>query len=261
MQSRRERPAGWRPLPDGALFDADESDALDDLDATPEPRLGALLRETRLRKGLTFADIEGVTRINRHYLEALEAEHYDVLPAPVYARGFLRSYARVLGLDPQEAVAMMPADLPRPPGLDPLPALRRSNNDAPALPIPSLPSIPLAPRALAVAAGIVLLLLAMAWLIPNLGGSDTPTSAGTSAGAPAAVASVPPFDAGKAPNFVGVQREVAQRLLQSLGMTSVPVEVPSDAPEGTVVGQTPQPGADLGTGDNVTLVVSKGPLR
>jgi cytoskeleton protein RodZ len=260
MQSRRERPAGWRPLPDGALFDADDSDALDDVDAPPpEPQIGPLLRETRVRKGLTFADIEAVTRINRHYLEALEAEHYDVLPAPVYARGFLRSYARVLGLDPQEAVSMMPADLPRPPGLDPLPGLRRSSNDAPALPIPSLPSIPLAPRALAIAAGIVLLLLAAAWVISNLGGDDTPATGET--GAPAAVASVPPFDQGKAPNFVSVQRELAQQLLQSLGMTFVAVEVPSDAPAGTVVGQTPQPGAELGTGDNVTLVVSKGPLR
>ena len=61
--------------------------------------------------------------------------------------------------------------------------------------------------------------------------------------------------------FVGVQRDVAQTLLESLGMTFVPVEVPSDAPTGTVVGQTPQPGTTLGTGDNVTLVVSKGPLR
>lgn len=256
MQSRRERPAGWTPLPDGGAYGL-ARDAADEDDA--QPALGAWLRDTRLRKGLTFGDIEHVTRINRHYLEALEREQFDVLPAPVYARGFLRSYARTLGLDPEQAVALMPADLPRPPGLDPLPGLRRGSADAPALPIPSLPAIPLAPRALAVAAGIVLLLFAAAWIVPNLGGNDAPEAAGTNV--PAAVSSVPPFEQGKAPNFIGVQRDVAQEVLQSLEMTFVAVEVASDAPAGTIVGQTPEPGADLVAGNNVTLVVSRGPLR
>ena len=112
MQSRRERPAGWGPRPEGGRSD----EAYDD-PANPEPqaRLGDWLRDARQRKGMTFTEIERITRINRHYLEALETEHFDVLPAPVYARGFLRSYARTLGLDPEEAIAMMPADLPRPP--------------------------------------------------------------------------------------------------------------------------------------------------
>jgi hypothetical protein len=257
MQSRREHPAGWGPRLEGSRGE----DAFEDpADAEPQPRLGEWLREARQRKGLTFTEIERTTRINRHYLEALETEHFDVLPAPVYARGFLRSYARMLGLDPEMAVGMMPADLPRPPGLDPLPGLRRAGSDAPALPIPSLPSIPFATRGWAIVSGVIVLVVALIWIVPAVTGRGGEQEAGGT-NTPAAVASVPPFEQGKAPNFVGVQRDVAQRVLESLGATFVAVEVPSDAPAGTVVGQTPQPGATLESGDTVTLVVSRGPLR
>jgi hypothetical protein len=233
MPSRRERPANWGPRPPGGQSD----DAYDDFDdGEPEQRLGDWLRLARLGKGLTFTEVERVTRINRHYLEALEAEHYDVLPAPVYARGFLRSYARMLGLDPETAIGMMPTDLPRPPGLDPLPGLRRATHDNPAIPFPSLPSIPLATRGWVIAAAGVVLLVALVWIVPAMTGDDA---------SPATTASGP----------------VAGRVLESIGVTFVAVDVPSDAPAGTVVGQTPQPGANIETGDNVTLVVSRGPLR
>ena len=51
-------------------------------------------------------DAERDTRISRRYLQALETEQFDVIPAPVYARGFLRSYSQYLGLDPQEMLAL-----------------------------------------------------------------------------------------------------------------------------------------------------------
>jgi hypothetical protein len=256
---RRERPAGWGPRSEGGRND----EAYDDpADAEPQPRLGEWLRSARLGKGLTFTEVERTTRINRHYLEALETEHFDVLPAPVYARGFLRSYARALGLDPEEAIALLPADLPRPPGLDPLPGLRRAGADAPALPFPTLPSIPFAGRGWAIVSGLIVLAVALLWILPALGdrgGAQNPGAGG--AATPAAVASVPPFEQGQAPNFVGVQRDIAQQVLESLGATFVAVDVPSEAPAGVVVGQTPQPGAGLEAGDTVTLVVSRGPLR
>ena len=64
--------------------------------------LGETLRRARLERGITFEDAERVTRIPRKYLEALETENYGILPAPVFARGFLRSYSGYLGLDPGE---------------------------------------------------------------------------------------------------------------------------------------------------------------
>lgn len=62
---------------------------------------GHILREARETKGLTIKDVQQEIRINVAYIEALEQGEYDTLPSPVHARGFLRNYARFLGLDPQ----------------------------------------------------------------------------------------------------------------------------------------------------------------
>jgi len=72
--------------------------------------LGSWLIRAREARGLTLEDAERDTRISRRYLQALEAEQFDVIPAPVYARGFLRSYSQYLGLDPQEMLALFPRD-------------------------------------------------------------------------------------------------------------------------------------------------------
>ncbi len=63
--------------------------------------LGHILREARETKGLTLAEVENDIRINSRFLEALENGDYAVLPTPVHVRGFLRNYARFLGLDPK----------------------------------------------------------------------------------------------------------------------------------------------------------------
>ena len=63
--------------------------------------LGHILREARETKGLTLAEVETDIRINTRFLEALENGDYAILPTPVHVRGFLRNYARFLGLDPQ----------------------------------------------------------------------------------------------------------------------------------------------------------------
>ena len=49
-------------------------------------------------------EIADVTKISIRYLEALEQDRFDVLPAPVFAHGFLREYARYVGLDADEVV-------------------------------------------------------------------------------------------------------------------------------------------------------------
>lgn len=257
MQSRRERPAGWSTRPEDTRRDDPSEDRDGPPPGPPVRPLGDWLRETRLRKGLTFAEVERTTRINRHYLEALEAEHYDVIPAPVYARGFTRSYARMLGLDPEEAIARMPADLPRPPGLDPMPGLRRASADAPALPLPQLPTLPGVSKAWLFVAAVIVFLIGLLWVVPAFTGEGESTGPRASS----AQSTVPPFNQGETPNFVGVQRAVAEEVVRAIGAAPVAVEIPSDAPAGTVVAQTPQPATALKAGDTVTLVVSRGPLR
>jgi cytoskeletal protein RodZ len=67
--------------------------------------LGELLRKAREAKGLSLAQVEEVTRIRLAYLQALEEEAYEQLPAPVYTKGFLKNYALYLGLDAQQLLA------------------------------------------------------------------------------------------------------------------------------------------------------------
>lgn len=66
--------------------------------------LGETLRQARLDRGASLVDAEDETHIRRKYLEALEAEDYASLPALVYTRGFIRNYARYLGLDPERTL-------------------------------------------------------------------------------------------------------------------------------------------------------------
>ena len=60
--------------------------------------LGALLRNKREKMGLTYAQISERTKLRPEFIEALENEDWDRLPSPAYVKGFIRSYARVLGL-------------------------------------------------------------------------------------------------------------------------------------------------------------------
>jgi cytoskeleton protein RodZ len=63
--------------------------------------IGNSLREARLRQQLELTDIEQATKIRARYLQALEEESFDALPAQTYVKGFLRTYADYLGLDGQ----------------------------------------------------------------------------------------------------------------------------------------------------------------
>jgi cytoskeleton protein RodZ len=69
------------------------------------PALGERFRAAREARGLTLSDVSEQLRIRAVYLAAIEEENWPAIGAAVYARGFLRTYARFLGLDPEESVA------------------------------------------------------------------------------------------------------------------------------------------------------------
>jgi cytoskeletal protein RodZ len=69
------------------------------------PALGERFRAAREARGLTLSDVSEQIRIRSVYLAAIEDENWPAIGAPVYVRGFLRTYARFLGLDPEEHVA------------------------------------------------------------------------------------------------------------------------------------------------------------
>jgi cytoskeleton protein RodZ len=77
--------------------------------------LGERFRAAREARGLSLSDVSEQIRIRSLYLAAIEDENWDAIGAPVYVRGFLRTYARFLGLDSEEAVAAFNATLPAAP--------------------------------------------------------------------------------------------------------------------------------------------------
>jgi molybdenum cofactor synthesis domain-containing protein len=60
-----------------------------------------MLREARMQAGLDIDDVEQRTKIRAKYLRALENEEWALLPGSAFTKGFLRSYADLLGLDPR----------------------------------------------------------------------------------------------------------------------------------------------------------------
>jgi hypothetical protein len=71
-----------------------------------EPTLAERLIAARERKGIDLGRAERDTRIRTAHLRALEAGDHSALPSDVYSRGFVRTYARYLELDPDDLVGL-----------------------------------------------------------------------------------------------------------------------------------------------------------
>src|SRR4051812_45652378 len=64
--------------------------------------IGETLRRERLKRGLELEDISRELKIPARFLEAIEEENFERLPAGVFAKSFVRQYARLLALDEDE---------------------------------------------------------------------------------------------------------------------------------------------------------------
>ncbi len=218
--------------------------------------LGETLRRARLSKNVTFEDAERVTRIRREYLEALEQEEFTKLPAPVYARGFLRSYAGYLGLDPGELMPFFPVGHVDEPTLDPLPEVSepRTWNMSGVL-------------AICVVGFLILVVVALYSVgredpTPSFNSPQDATSQDTSNDV-----IVPPeqdANAGVAgpaaavPDLTGQSLDDAIAIVEETGASYVIVGVrEGDVPVGQIVDHKPDPGTSVGPGDVVTLFVSQ----
>ena len=67
--------------------------------------IGDLLRHARERRRLSIEELSAATKIPVTVLRAIEAGDFVRVPGGIFARGFLRAYAREVGLDPEEVVA------------------------------------------------------------------------------------------------------------------------------------------------------------
>ncbi len=64
--------------------------------------IGKALKEAREARGITLEAVEEETKIRRKYIRAMEMEQFQVLPCPIYAKAFLKNYARFLTLNVEE---------------------------------------------------------------------------------------------------------------------------------------------------------------
>jgi cytoskeleton protein RodZ len=66
--------------------------------------VGAYLHDLRASRGISLEELAHVTRVSPRYLQALETEQFQELPAPVFTKGFIRAYCQALGHSPDEAL-------------------------------------------------------------------------------------------------------------------------------------------------------------
>jgi len=83
--------------------------------------LGHYLKKEREKKNISLRDVSRNTRVREHLLEAMEADRYDLLPSPTFVKGFLQSYAKYVGLDPNEVVLRFQNVMKGPPKEEPSP--------------------------------------------------------------------------------------------------------------------------------------------
>jgi cytoskeleton protein RodZ len=128
--------------------------------------LGELLKKERGIKGLSYTQISQKTRVRSRFLEAIENEEWDLLPAPTLVKGFIRSYARVLDLDEERIVELYGEEV-------------RTNNFPEKFNLPSMPRRKIWPF---VVSGMLVFLVMIwgfyAWRtysIESKGGADTST--------------------------------------------------------------------------------------
>ena len=67
-------------------------------------KFGEFLRKERELRGITLEEISKHTKVHTRFLEAIEQDDLSVLPAKAFAKGFLRSYARMVGLDEDQVI-------------------------------------------------------------------------------------------------------------------------------------------------------------
>jgi len=144
--------------------------------------LGAHLRRCREQSGLSLDAIAERSRVVARFVQALESDQHDLLPAPVYVRGFIRAHCQETGASAEDALAMyeaqVPAARPQPVRAEPPP----SAPARPAGPGPSRRRLAVVGAVAVVTLGALGVVVARAWRPPSL--TSRPATAGPT-GAPA----------------------------------------------------------------------------
>jgi len=141
---------------------------------------GARLSEARQAQGLATGDVARRLKLSVGQVEALEAGRYHDLPGPIFVRGFIRNYAKLVKLDPDELLQAAADSLPQAAARPEMPPSRD-------IPFPS--ATPRRwPQFAAVGAVVVVGLLA----VYEFGGNDVPGTVATAPALDTPAAKTPP---------------------------------------------------------------------
>jgi cytoskeleton protein RodZ len=69
------------------------------------PLFGDKIKKAREKRGITLEDVALTTKIGTRFLRAMEEEHFEQLPGGIFNKGFVRAYARCVGLDEDQTIA------------------------------------------------------------------------------------------------------------------------------------------------------------
>jgi hypothetical protein len=138
--------------------------------------IGDTLRAARRQQGRTLADAAAETRVRETYLAALEEEDFAAVGGDVYVKGFLRSYARYLGMDPAPLLDRFRAEHERPEdqtqiAQQPLPPI------GPVGPMGPMGERQRPPQLVIIAGAVIGILLVLALIGLLSGGDREPTAA------------------------------------------------------------------------------------
>ena len=149
---------------------------VDDPMADDAPDAGAMLRAARDAAGLSVQQVAQRLKLTVRVVEAIEANDRRGIPAMVYLRGYARSYARLLGMDPEPLLVAYAREATEP-SQPVLAQPRRVGKDFPWLPVALI------------GGGLLALLLLIVWQWPeDDGGAGSVGGALSSGGADATLA-------------------------------------------------------------------------
>lgn len=107
------------------------------------PTLGEELKRRREERNIALADIAEATRIGTRFLKAIEADNYSVLPGGIFTRSFIRAYAKQVGMDEDDAIALYQQQTPGAP-VEAVP--QKTESRTPSIVEPPRPASPPKPR-------------------------------------------------------------------------------------------------------------------
>lgn len=78
--------------------------------AVHSPRVGEKLRQHRERSNLSLQNVAAQLHLETRIIESLERDDYDNLPDPIYVRGYIRGYAKLVNVNADDLIALYDAD-------------------------------------------------------------------------------------------------------------------------------------------------------